>query len=63
MFTAKLAVVVLAAAFAAAFVSPAAGLSWPLCDQGGAVWVTEKPETDPTVRIMAPRRAVWVLGH
>ncbi|KAI3433425.1 hypothetical protein D9Q98_003240 [Chlorella vulgaris] len=32
----------------AAAISPAAALSWPLCDNGGQVWVTERPSTEPT---------------
>jgi len=38
--------------------APISGLSWPLCDQGGTVWVTEKPKTDPTVSfiLLAIRR-------
>ena len=36
-------------ALAAALAAPrAAALSWPLCDSGGAVWVTERPRTGPT---------------
>jgi len=29
------------------FASPAQALSWPLCENGGQVWVTERPQTEP----------------
>jgi hypothetical protein len=32
----------------AASLPPSAALSWPLCDNGGSVWVTERPYTEPT---------------
>lgn len=27
--------------------NPASALSWPLCENGGTVWVTERPTTEP----------------
>lgn len=41
LLAAVLAVVVCTAA-------PATALSWPLCEGGGAVWVTERPRTEQT---------------
>lgn len=33
--------------FASLTVHPATALSWPLCENGGTVWVTERPMTEP----------------
>ena len=32
---------------AALLISSATALSWPLCENGGSVWVTERPRTEP----------------
>jgi len=31
----------------ASSIQPSAALSWPLCENGGTVWVTERPSTEP----------------
>ncbi|KAG7672126.1 hypothetical protein Ndes2526B_g06892 [Nannochloris sp. 'desiccata'] len=33
--------------FASSTIHPTAALSWPLCENGGTVWVTERPRTEP----------------
>jgi hypothetical protein len=32
---------------ASSLIHPTAALSWPLCENGGTVWVTEHPRTEP----------------
>jgi hypothetical protein len=32
---------------ASSTINPASALSWPLCENGGTVWVTERPRTEP----------------
>jgi hypothetical protein len=33
--------------FASSTIHPTSALSWPLCENGGTVWVTERPRTEP----------------
>lgn len=42
------AAILLLAVAASLSLTPAAALSWPLCENGGQVWVTERPRTEPT---------------
>ena len=46
--TLKVAFLALALAALVACLPGAQALSYPLCEEGGAVWVTERPSTGPT---------------